>query len=280
MLEYKYSAWGTQLSRTGELANTLGYANPFRYRGYIYDDETWMYWLRSRYYYPELHRFINADALLGNVGRVVAHNVFAYGSNTPTNISDPDGKKAIDIVKGIFSAVSAIVRAVQRVVDAVKNRTKKKTNDAIDLTERLTSAMESNYKYMSDYLEEKTKVYGAAIAYVMANLEFASKVRSGGDWDFKYSWNLDRNQVYLFNGIEITYQDPGNIHFGYAGSALHTLTDLRMFAGEYQIISGTSDMSYWKTCFDDPDDYAAITYGYLLKNGTYSTAFSSYSLNP
>ena len=35
VVEYKYNAWGTQLSRTGELANTLGYANPFRYRGYI-----------------------------------------------------------------------------------------------------------------------------------------------------------------------------------------------------------------------------------------------------
>lgn len=140
--------------------------------------------------------------------------------------------------------------------------------------------MRENYEYMSNYLAKNTKKHGAMIAYAMANIEFAKKVKTGGEWDFKSSWNLDRNQVYLFNGIEITYQDPGNIHFGYVGSALHTLTDLHIFAGQYQIISKTSDMSYWKTCFDDPDDYSAITYGYLLKQGTYSTAFTSYSLNP
>ena len=91
MVEYKYNAWGTQLSRTGELANTLGYANPFRYRGYIYDDETWMYWLRSRYYYPELHRFINADELLGVVGGLTTHNAYAYCANAPVDRADSTG---------------------------------------------------------------------------------------------------------------------------------------------------------------------------------------------
>ena len=91
VVEYKYSAWGTQLSRTGELANTLGYANPFRYRGYIYDDETWMYWLRSRYYYPELHRFINADELLGVVGGLTTHNAYAYCANAPVDRADSTG---------------------------------------------------------------------------------------------------------------------------------------------------------------------------------------------
>ncbi len=91
VVEYKYSAWGTQLSRTGELANTLGYANPFRYRGYIYDDETWMYWLRSRYYYPELHRFINADELLGVVGGLTTHNAYAYCANAPVDRADHSG---------------------------------------------------------------------------------------------------------------------------------------------------------------------------------------------
>ena len=91
MVEYKYNAWGTQLSRKGELANTLGYANPFRYRGYIYADETWMYWLRSRYYYPELHRFINADELLGVVGGLTTHNAYAYCANAPVDRADHSG---------------------------------------------------------------------------------------------------------------------------------------------------------------------------------------------
>ncbi len=41
----------------------LGKGNPFRYRGYVYDDETKLYYLRSRYYNPAWGRFINADSL-------------------------------------------------------------------------------------------------------------------------------------------------------------------------------------------------------------------------
>ena len=45
------------------MANTLGKYNPFRYRGYVYDEETGLYYLNSRYYDPELCRFISADSL-------------------------------------------------------------------------------------------------------------------------------------------------------------------------------------------------------------------------
>ena len=52
-VEYKYDAWGRMLSKTGTMASTLGTLNPFRYRGYVYDEETGLYYLRSRYYNPE-----------------------------------------------------------------------------------------------------------------------------------------------------------------------------------------------------------------------------------
>ena len=42
-------------------ANHIGNLNPFRYRGYYYDNETGYYYLNSRYYDPETGRFINAD---------------------------------------------------------------------------------------------------------------------------------------------------------------------------------------------------------------------------
>ena len=40
VVEYKYDAWGKPLSKTGSMASTLGTLNPFRYRGYVYDEET------------------------------------------------------------------------------------------------------------------------------------------------------------------------------------------------------------------------------------------------
>lgn len=51
-----------------------------------------MYWLKSRYYYPELHRFISIDSMLGKRGAIADHNVFTYAKNTPVMLADADGK--------------------------------------------------------------------------------------------------------------------------------------------------------------------------------------------
>ncbi|MDD4476282.1 MAG: hypothetical protein PHV95_10970 [Eubacteriales bacterium] len=61
VVEYCYDAWGNILSTTGSAASTVGYFNPFRYRGYYYDVETGFYYLQSRHYDPATYRFINAD---------------------------------------------------------------------------------------------------------------------------------------------------------------------------------------------------------------------------
>ena len=61
VVNYTYDSWGKILSITGSLKDTVGQQNPFRYRGYYYDKETGMYYLKNRYYDPELRRFICAD---------------------------------------------------------------------------------------------------------------------------------------------------------------------------------------------------------------------------
>ena len=91
VVEYRYDAWGRPTGTWGSLAETLGRDNPFRYRGYVWDEETGLYYLCSRYYDPEWGRFVNADVFLGNVGTILGHNVFAYCANNPVNLIDPDG---------------------------------------------------------------------------------------------------------------------------------------------------------------------------------------------
>ena len=44
VVSYVYDAWGRPISKTGTLANTLGTVQPFRYRGYVYDEETELYY--------------------------------------------------------------------------------------------------------------------------------------------------------------------------------------------------------------------------------------------
>lgn len=57
MVSYTYDAWGKPISKTGILASTLGTIQPFRYRAYVYDEETGLYYLRSRYYSPKQSRY-------------------------------------------------------------------------------------------------------------------------------------------------------------------------------------------------------------------------------
>ena len=64
VVSYGYDAWGAPLWCTGELAETLGKVQPFRYRGYVFDEETGLYYLRSRYYNPGWGRFVNADGAI------------------------------------------------------------------------------------------------------------------------------------------------------------------------------------------------------------------------
>ncbi len=71
VVQYTYDAWGKPLSTTGTMANTLGKINPFRYRGYVYDQETGVFYLHNRYYTPMHCRFVNADVL-------IEENTYAY----------------------------------------------------------------------------------------------------------------------------------------------------------------------------------------------------------
>ena len=91
VVSYGYDAWGAPLWCTGELAETLGKVQPFRYRGYVFDEETGLYYLRSRYYNPGWGRFVNADVLIG-AGKLLSHNLFAYCDNVPVSFSDKHGQ--------------------------------------------------------------------------------------------------------------------------------------------------------------------------------------------
>ena len=84
VVSYVYDAWGRPISCSGTMANTLGKINPFRYRGYVYDEETGLYYLRSRYYSIETCRFANADILLYD-------NLFSYCDNSPIDFCDVNG---------------------------------------------------------------------------------------------------------------------------------------------------------------------------------------------
>ena len=86
VVSYVYDAWGAPIGKSGSMAETLGIVQPFRYRGYVFDEETGLYYLRSRYYNPRWGRFVNADC-------IYSANCFAYCENAPIAFFDEDGMK-------------------------------------------------------------------------------------------------------------------------------------------------------------------------------------------
>ena len=90
-VEYTYDTWGKKVSTTGDLADTLGLLQPFRYRGYVYDEETGLYYLQSRYYDPTTGRFVSADVMLSTGQGVLGHNCYAYCLGNPINYKDSNG---------------------------------------------------------------------------------------------------------------------------------------------------------------------------------------------
>ena len=91
-----YSTSGQPLSVTPNTAvanaEIVAEMNPLRYRGYYYDTETGFYYLQSRYYDPNLGRFINADSYSSTGQGILGNNMYAHCNNNPACCSDPTGE--------------------------------------------------------------------------------------------------------------------------------------------------------------------------------------------
>ena len=111
---YTYDPYGKVLTATGELADK----NPLRYRGYYYDSETGFYYVSSRYYDPEVGRWINADDAdyIGADGSPLSYNLFAYCLNNPVNRTDVEGNWSLPnwakVVVGAVATVAAVAVTV------------------------------------------------------------------------------------------------------------------------------------------------------------------------
>ena len=110
--EYSYNAWGEILSSAGTMADV----NPIRYRGYYYDAETGLYYLQSRYYDPEIGRFLNADAFASTGQGILGANMFAYCGNEPINNLDSAGLFFVELWYYLF--LTSDYGFIHRVVEA------------------------------------------------------------------------------------------------------------------------------------------------------------------
>ncbi len=107
VVKYYYDAWGNQIVSGSNTA--LGNLNPFRYRSYYYDTETGFYFLQTRYYDPEVGRFLNMDSTnYADPETVHGLNLYVYCGNNPVMNVDPNGNAWWNWLISIGSIVGGI----------------------------------------------------------------------------------------------------------------------------------------------------------------------------
>ena len=122
--KYAYDAWGRIVSVTDAEGNDIsaqkdhiGNVNPIRYRSYYFDSETYFYYLNTRYYSPEMCRFLNADdtdTLLCSPNELTDKNLFAYCDNNPVMRVDHGGDFWMLIGAAVGAVVGGAVSAISQ----------------------------------------------------------------------------------------------------------------------------------------------------------------------
>jgi RHS repeat-associated protein len=179
--EYAYDAWGNMLTEdNGTL--TVGKLNPFRYRSYVYDEETGLYYLQSRYYDTLTGRFLNADVYCDTEsGTPLSTNMFAYCENNAINNVDYSGNspKSKNIISNSYSGSTKNGFKITSKI----NINKKKYNIYSTLTKKgvLKFYFDRNPNYSTLFNMGRTRIVAEAIfkAIKSINKKYKKKYLKG-----------------------------------------------------------------------------------------------------
>jgi len=123
MVEYTYTAYGkstvlvnNSLSEDEKIIeNNIIDNNIFRYKGYCYDTEVELYWLTTRYYSPELCRFISPDSVeYLDQESVNGLNLYCYCLNNPVSYYDPSGHTRNNTLRDLGNIIDGLLNPISK----------------------------------------------------------------------------------------------------------------------------------------------------------------------
>ncbi len=118
--EYYYDAYGNIISMSSE--DGIAEINPIRYKGYYYDQETNLYYCKSRYYSPEISRWISRDEIeYLDPSSITGCNLYVYCNNNPVMYVDENGNYAFWAIC-VISILVVVASIIQDVIISVENQ--------------------------------------------------------------------------------------------------------------------------------------------------------------
>ncbi len=225
LVQYEYDAWGNITATNApnvdapydeELANI----NPLRYRGYYLDNETGYYYLQSRYYDPDICRFINADAYIipqKSKEISVGNNLFTYCNNNSVNNSDNSG-----MVAGVLTSVGIGMILLALIAVIGMTWTLSKTinnvdysfvaNNLSDLSRTyklkatvikalVVSCMKSAYSYAKRVAGKTSKAISLAISIAVADAKVKTVMKNNKRCDY---WAAYRSNNVIILGSKLS----------------------------------------------------------------------------
>ena len=252
--------------------------SPYSFSGKEYSQDLGLYYFEARWYDPEVGHFISPDPIDGIS--------YAYAENNPLRYLDPFGlfnMETGEIEKG--DTLSEITWQINdkyhttytnseiAQLNNIENPDKIYIGQKIIPNETIPDITYELSQLMQNYAEE---------AKFKGPFFFKDQFKTNGDWDLKslidsifYTGNGAHNFVFI--GMEIRYDAPGNILYGYVGNAtLWANRNLLLyFAGKEQQHANTSTASWGKSNYDDPVDQGYINAGYDLYDVTDGTIYDT-----
>ena len=200
VVNYRYDSWGILTGITGSMAGTLGKDNPYRFKGYYYDEETGMYYLKSRYYQPEICRFISADSydvLTQSPMALVDTNLYNYCDNNPVYREDENGQFWNIVIPALIgAAVGTFLTWAATSATGQEYRTKDYLSDfvagfiinliPIKNISRAFYVIYTTGKGIYDGEEPKSIAFNAAIAWTASSLNISERL------NLPYKTNYDK----------------------------------------------------------------------------------------
>ncbi len=199
VVKYTYDAWGVPTIVSDSSGASIATINPFRYRGYYYDEETSLYYLQSRYYDANIGRFLNSDVtdFLPFKRKTLFVNLFNYCNNNAICLDDSTGYTLLeDVLSIINTAINSLASVLkQYTVDTKKYKKLKAKLKKLKVNRRANKSQIKQVRKQMDNLCSNKNLFGSKFARIATTLSLLGILATClGD---AFSYTLD--MVYILS---------------------------------------------------------------------------------